>query len=78
MVTLVTVVTLVWLGWGGTIRNNVGCSILSFSRTAGSSSVSIVELLAIRIGLREVQCLNLPNLIIEGDSLCKLVDLVSC
>ena len=65
-------------GVGGIIWNNVGCSILSFSRPAGFSSVSVAKLLATRIGLREAERLNLTNLFIEGPFLCNSVDLRSC
>ena len=52
------------------MSNEVGTPIFSFSGPAGFSSVNVAELLAIRTGLREAKRLNLPNLIIEGDSFC--------
>eukprot|EP00268_Persea_americana_P012041 TRINITY_DN15051_c1_g1_i2.p1 TRINITY_DN15051_c1_g1~~TRINITY_DN15051_c1_g1_i2.p1 ORF type:complete len:110 (+),score=21.76 TRINITY_DN15051_c1_g1_i2:32-361(+) len=61
-----------WAGLGGIIHNYMGSPILSFSVPAGVCSANEVELLAIIIGLREALRLNLPNLIVEGDSFCAI------
>ena len=57
---------------GGIIRNGLGSPVLSFLGPAVVCSANEAELLANRTGLREALCLNLSNLIVEGDCFCAI------
>ena len=57
-------------GVGGLVRNDKGVVLLCYSGPTGFCSINKAELMALNIGLQEAFCLNLQNLIVEGDSAC--------